>query len=165
MAIWFGWLMAELAALNFLANSLLRSSLFPQSSNLPPSHPPLWCFSLLLHQMAHSSASSSPITSSNTKANANNRKRPFPFSIDSILTIPKKANTVVGLPNASKMLHWALEKAEIHLEGAALWRRFHALGTEMIVTRTGRRMFPTLQCSIRGLEADQRWKEWENTVE
>ncbi|EPB75848.1 T-box [Ancylostoma ceylanicum] len=38
------------------------------------------------------------------------------------------------------------------LEGISLWRRFHALGTEMIVTKSGRRMFPVLSISINGLE-------------
>uniref|UniRef100_A0A183BKJ7 T-box domain-containing protein n=1 Tax=Globodera pallida TaxID=36090 RepID=A0A183BKJ7_GLOPA len=38
------------------------------------------------------------------------------------------------------------------LKGASLWRRFHALGTEMIVTRSGRRMFPTLQVAVVRLE-------------
>ncbi|KAL6743661.1 hypothetical protein Aduo_016678 [Ancylostoma duodenale] len=38
------------------------------------------------------------------------------------------------------------------LEGISLWRRFHALGTEMIVTKSGRRMFPVLSISITGLE-------------
>ncbi|KHJ95322.1 T-box [Oesophagostomum dentatum] len=38
------------------------------------------------------------------------------------------------------------------LEGVALWRRFHALGTEMIVTKSGRRMFPVLSISISGLD-------------
>ncbi|XGW05854.1 hypothetical protein V3C99_016313 [Haemonchus contortus] len=40
------------------------------------------------------------------------------------------------------------------LEGVSLWRRFHALGTEMIVTKSGRRMFPVLSISISGLDSD-----------
>lgn len=30
------------------------------------------------------------------------------------------------------------KKARVKLEGQQLWRRFHALGTEMIVTKSGR---------------------------
>lgn len=92
-----------------------------------------------------------PFNLSSKMANSStSRKRTFPFSIDAILSskTPKIAN--------NEQFHWALAKAEIRLEGAALWRRFHALGTEMIVTRSGRRMFPTMQCSLRGLEPEER---------
>ncbi|XP_049839317.1 T-box transcription factor TBX15-like [Schistocerca gregaria] len=33
-----------------------------------------------------------------------------------------------------------------------LWRRFHALGTEMIITKAGRRMFPTVKVRLGGLD-------------
>lgn len=33
-----------------------------------------------------------------------------------------------------------------------LWRRFHALGTEMIITKAGRRMFPTVKVRLSGLD-------------
>ncbi|KAH7699514.1 Protein MLS-1, partial [Aphelenchoides avenae] len=51
-------------------------------------------------------------------------------------------------------IHSALQKVQLRLEGAELWRKFHALGTEMIVTKSGRRMFPTLQFSVTGLSED-----------
>lgn len=38
------------------------------------------------------------------------------------------------------------------LETKALWDKFHEQGTEMIVTKTGRRMFPTFQVRIAGLD-------------
>lgn len=38
------------------------------------------------------------------------------------------------------------------LETKELWAKFHELGTEMIITKTGRRMFPTLRVSFSGLE-------------
>lgn len=34
---------------------------------------------------------------------------------------------------------------QVHLEMKALWEEFNELGTEMIVTKAGRRMFPTYQ--------------------
>jgi hypothetical protein len=95
------------------------------------------------------------------------KKRPFPFSIDSILADDTNRSTSAAgqsssFSSTSKQLHWALRRAEVRLEGAELWRRFHTLGTEMIVTRSGRRMFPTLQCSVRGLEPTERfdWNLW-----
>uniref|UniRef100_A0A914W2I1 T-box domain-containing protein n=1 Tax=Plectus sambesii TaxID=2011161 RepID=A0A914W2I1_9BILA len=41
---------------------------------------------------------------------------------------------------------------KIELENAELWRRFHEHTTEMIVTKTGRRMFPTLRYRLSGLD-------------
>uniref|UniRef100_A0A1I8B1C4 T-box domain-containing protein n=1 Tax=Meloidogyne hapla TaxID=6305 RepID=A0A1I8B1C4_MELHA len=89
------------------------------------------------------------------------KRRALDFSIDSILEakIPRNITymekPIIPSPQKTR-LHWALKKAEIRLEGAQLWRRFNSLGTEMIVTRNGRRMLPTLQCSLYGLEPNQR---------
>ncbi|XP_077995730.1 T-box transcription factor TBX20-like isoform X1 [Glandiceps talaboti] len=41
---------------------------------------------------------------------------------------------------------------EVQLEMKALWDEFHSLGTEMIVTKSGRRMFPTFQVKLRGMD-------------
>ena len=38
---------------------------------------------------------------------------------------------------------------QVQLEMKALWEEFNELGTEMIVTKAGRRMFPTYQVSSR----------------
>ncbi|XP_015257589.1 PREDICTED: T-box transcription factor TBX10 isoform X1 [Cyprinodon variegatus] len=40
----------------------------------------------------------------------------------------------------------------VQLEMQALWRQFDQLGTEMIVTKSGRRMFPTFQVKISGMD-------------
>ncbi|KAM9658819.1 T-box transcription factor TBX10 [Trichechus inunguis] len=40
----------------------------------------------------------------------------------------------------------------VQLEMKALWEEFHQLGTEMIVTKAGRRMFPTFQVKILGMD-------------
>lgn len=37
-----------------------------------------------------------------------------------------------------KDYHPALRNVSVHLEGSTLWNKFHAYGTEMIVTKTGR---------------------------
>ncbi|XP_033106944.1 T-box transcription factor TBX1-B-like isoform X1 [Anneissia japonica] len=41
---------------------------------------------------------------------------------------------------------------EAKLEMKALWDEFHSLGTEMIVTKAGRRMFPTFQIKMSGMD-------------
>lgn len=45
-----------------------------------------------------------------------------------------------------------LNNATAILEMKHLWDEFHALGTEMIVTKAGRRMFPTFQVKLCGLD-------------
>ncbi|XP_046734459.1 T-box transcription factor TBX20-like [Diprion similis] len=44
-----------------------------------------------------------------------------------------------------------------HLETKELWDKFNKLGTEMIITKTGRRMFPTCRVSFSGLRAEGRY--------
>lgn len=46
---------------------------------------------------------------------------------------------------------------DIKLLNADLWRRFHEIGTEMIITKGGRRMFPSLRVSLGGLEAREQY--------
>ena len=48
---------------------------------------------------------------------------------------------------SKRPLHPALVGAGAALETRPLWEEFHQLGTEMIVTKAGRRMFPTFQVS------------------
>uniref|UniRef100_A0A1I8I3X6 T-box domain-containing protein n=1 Tax=Macrostomum lignano TaxID=282301 RepID=A0A1I8I3X6_9PLAT len=43
------------------------------------------------------------------------------------------------------------------LEDSRLWEAFAAVGTEMIITKSGRRMFPSLKLRLNGLEPDKRY--------
>ncbi|XP_067128598.1 T-box transcription factor TBX20-like [Centruroides vittatus] len=45
-----------------------------------------------------------------------------------------------------------LNRIDGQLETKDLWEKFHNLGTEMIITKTGRRMFPTLRISFTGTD-------------
>ncbi|XP_020295189.1 T-box transcription factor TBX10-like [Pseudomyrmex gracilis] len=54
-------------------------------------------------------------------------------------------------------LHPALIGAGAALEAKPLWEEFHQLGTEMIVTKAGRRMFPTFQCRLFGLDPNTEY--------
>nr|CAD7427300.1 unnamed protein product [Timema monikensis] len=44
-----------------------------------------------------------------------------------------------------------------HLETKELWDKFNDLGTEMIITKSGRRMFPTCRVSFTGVRPEQRY--------
>ena len=49
------------------------------------------------------------------------------------------------------------KNVKIKLEDANMWEQFDSVGTEMIVTKTGRRMFPALRVSVSGLNANLKY--------
>ncbi|XP_073821084.1 T-box protein H15-like isoform X2 [Musca autumnalis] len=57
----------------------------------------------------------------------------------------KSSPKIVGSCNCDDLL-----PIQCHLETKELWDKFHELGTEMIITKTGRRMFPTVRVSFSG---------------
>ncbi|XP_029110131.1 T-box transcription factor TBX18 [Scleropages formosus] len=46
----------------------------------------------------------------------------------------------------------AAEETRVDLQGSDLWKRFHEIGTEMIITKAGRRMFPAMRVKVSGLD-------------
>ncbi|XP_076449164.1 uncharacterized protein LOC143285653 [Babylonia areolata] len=69
--------------------------------------------------------------------------------------VKEKARKAVGMTSSGSE---ELAGVQCRLETKELWDKFHELGTEMIITKTGRRMFPTLRVSFSGgLEADSRY--------
>uniref|UniRef100_A0A8D2NRG9 T-box transcription factor 15 n=1 Tax=Zosterops lateralis melanops TaxID=1220523 RepID=A0A8D2NRG9_ZOSLA len=48
-------------------------------------------------------------------------------------------------------------KIQVELQCADLWKRFHDIGTEMIITKAGRRMFPAMRVKITGLDPHQQY--------
>ena len=45
----------------------------------------------------------------------------------------------------------------VELQSRQLWRTFYELGTEMIITKVGRRMFPALRVKITGLDPAKKY--------
>ncbi|XP_007956871.1 T-box transcription factor TBX22 [Orycteropus afer afer] len=45
----------------------------------------------------------------------------------------------------------------VELQGSELWKRFHDIGTEMIITKAGRRMFPSVQVKVKGLDPGKQY--------
>jgi len=84
----------------------------------------------------NSDGASSNTSPSQTNANAGDRCS----STDNNSDVPKKP------------LHPKLVGVAAHLEMKPLWDEFNELGTEMIVTKAGRRMFPTFQVRIYGMD-------------
>ncbi|CAL8303772.1 unnamed protein product [Lota lota] len=49
------------------------------------------------------------------------------------------------------------EQVKMELENASLWKQFSSVGTEMIITKKGRRMFPGLSVKLSGLNPALRY--------
>ncbi|XP_051974334.1 T-box transcription factor TBX3-like [Xyrauchen texanus] len=45
----------------------------------------------------------------------------------------------------------------VHLEGKELWGQFHKSGTEMVITKSGRRMFPPYKVRCSGFDRNARY--------
>ncbi|XP_072524185.1 T-box transcription factor TBX6 [Salminus brasiliensis] len=51
----------------------------------------------------------------------------------------------------------AQDAVKMELENASLWKQFSTVGTEMIITKKGRRMFPQLKLKLSGLNPSLRY--------
>ncbi|XP_029311657.1 LOW QUALITY PROTEIN: T-box transcription factor TBX6 [Cottoperca gobio] len=49
------------------------------------------------------------------------------------------------------------DEVKMELENASLWKQFTSVGTEMIITKKGRRMFPGLRLKLSGLNPSLRY--------
>jgi len=50
-----------------------------------------------------------------------------------------------------------LDDIHVALECKDLWMKFHELGTEMIITKAGRRMFPVVRVRLSGLDPNRQY--------
>ncbi|XP_054648491.1 T-box transcription factor TBX22 [Dunckerocampus dactyliophorus] len=48
-------------------------------------------------------------------------------------------------------------EVHVELQGSELWKRFFEIGTEMIITKAGRRMFPSVRVKVRNLDPRQQY--------
>ncbi|XP_078088826.1 T-box transcription factor TBX15 isoform X1 [Mustelus asterias] len=60
-------------------------------------------------------------------------------------------NSTTSLPTSS------MDEIQMELQCVDLWKRFHDIGTEMIITKAGRRMFPAIRVKITGLDPHQQY--------
>ncbi|XP_063752828.1 T-box transcription factor TBX3-like [Eleginops maclovinus] len=49
------------------------------------------------------------------------------------------------------------DEAKVYLEAKNLWKQFHKFGTEMVITKSGRRMFPPLKARCTGMDRTARY--------
>ncbi|XP_073252631.1 T-box transcription factor TBX20-like isoform X4 [Porites lutea] len=67
-------------------------------------------------------------------------------------------------PVSSSEVAEDLSSVRATLESRDLWDRFNELGTEMIITKSGRRMFPTLKVSLHGVDPKANYMILMDTV-
>ncbi|XP_029983742.1 T-box transcription factor TBX18 [Sphaeramia orbicularis] len=75
-----------------------------------------------------------------------------PESEDALLESPQPAAVCTVPPVTGTG-----EETRVDLQGSDLWKRFHEIGTEMIITKAGRRMFPAMRVKITGLDPHQQY--------
>ncbi|XP_026177893.1 T-box transcription factor TBX3 isoform X2 [Mastacembelus armatus] len=49
------------------------------------------------------------------------------------------------------------DEPKVYLESRDLWRQFHKCGTEMVITKSGRRMFPPLKARCTGMDRKAKY--------
>ncbi|XP_014393597.1 PREDICTED: T-box transcription factor TBX10 [Myotis brandtii] len=74
---------------------------------------------------------------------------PFPSGLSTGST----GAQAMGEPTGQGPKNPHVSSVTVQLEMKALWEEFNQLGTEMIVTKAGRRMFPTFQVKILGMDS------------
>ena len=70
---------------------------------------------------------------------------------EKVVTAVKKErkSKITGKTNCSE-----LDQVKCILDNKELWDKFCEFGTEMIITRSGRRMFPTVRCSFANIDLE-----------
>ncbi|XP_012724895.2 T-box-containing protein TBX6L [Fundulus heteroclitus] len=74
-------------------------------------------------------------------------------SMPNISDFPEDPRSNLGMPlSSSAATSYQQGCIRMTLENSELWKSFHAIGTEMIITKHGRRMFPHCSISLAGLQ-------------
>lgn len=69
---------------------------------------------------------------------------------------------IIGNLNTLKMQNDP--KIKVTLQDMKLWKQFNEIGTEMIITKGGRRMFPSIRISVSGLEPTSKYTMFVDVV-
>ncbi|XP_012231497.1 T-box transcription factor TBX3-like [Linepithema humile] len=69
-----------------------------------------------------------------------------------------KSNVSLSFPSPLSLRHVKLQnKITVKLQNENLWQKFHTETNEMIITKLGRRMYPSIQLIVSGLEKHERY--------
>ena len=102
---------------------------------------------MYLNYNQNNTAFSGQFTGNNTGFTAIGSITPYGSGLNHSGSIPGLMGTNTGSdPNV-----------DVKLEDKELWESFEKVGTEMIITKTGRRMFPGIKISLDGLIPTQKY--------
>nr|FAA01194.1 TPA: T-box transcription factor TBX4a [Scleropages formosus] len=73
--------------------------------------------------------------------------------------VPKTSCHVLGQvsKNLRPVSNPNMEDIKVTLQDRELWRKFHEAGTEMIITKAGRRMFPSFKVKVSGMDPKAKY--------
>ncbi|XP_065447079.1 T-box transcription factor TBX10 [Chrysemys picta bellii] len=100
------------------------------------------------HTLQHRAAAVSPFHSRSLESETSRGSRPLLVCNEQGEGAGSRAPAAES--PARKNQH--VSNVSVQLEMRSLWEEFNSLGTEMIVTKAGRRMFPTFQVKLSGLD-------------
>ncbi|XP_061596927.1 T-box transcription factor TBX2-B-like [Cololabis saira] len=102
----------------------------------------------LLLQPALGVPDSSPLSGSRSERRAS----------DAALRALARRDRAVQPRSLSSLQHdWLDDDPKVTLESKRLWSEFHKLGTEMVITKSGRRMFPPFKVRVEGLDETAKY--------
>ncbi|KPM09155.1 T-box H15-like protein [Sarcoptes scabiei] len=139
-----------------------------QSSNMVAAAAMMNSTSLPQHNLMNQSQPTSTSSSSATKGTKSTSKSAFSLvnngiegsEFDFTTKLGGKTNGRINKLNPACIPRCNCEelmKIDAKLETKELWEKFHELGTEMIITKTGRRMFPTCRISFHNTDPGARY--------
>lgn len=86
-------------------------------------------------------------------------KKPLKFSIDSIMSNNQQLHLQSQQQQLDSNLNkkYSIDNVECTLDNQDIWKAFNSLNTEMIITKTGRRMFPVMKVQFHNLSPNARY--------
>ncbi|KAF7659527.1 hypothetical protein LDENG_00295930 [Lucifuga dentata] len=79
----------------------------------------------------------------------------FPPACDIAKALPPRLLAPPLVPNETATK--SQDEVKMELENASLWKQFSSVGTEMIITKKGRRMFPGMRLKLSSLNPSLRY--------
>uniref|UniRef100_A0A3Q3J269 T-box domain-containing protein n=1 Tax=Monopterus albus TaxID=43700 RepID=A0A3Q3J269_MONAL len=81
----------------------------------------------------------------------------FPRRVEAVIARDASAHIPLFPPSCDVATKSQKGEVKMELENASLWKQFSSVGTEMIITKKGRRMFPGLKLKLSGLNPSLRY--------
>ncbi|KAF1388738.1 hypothetical protein PFLUV_G00065750 [Perca fluviatilis] len=70
---------------------------------------------------------------------------------------PEQSPVLYRPPDTLQKEETTEDEPKLYLEASDLWTQFHKCGTEMVITKSGRRMFPPLRARCTGMDTEAKY--------